>query len=93
VITHVVLLRFDEPAAAVETKRLLEELPDLVPQIRSLTVGLEARGGEFAYDLALVTTHDSWEALQGYVDHPEHQRVAHYIGQHRTGRATVDSES
>jgi hypothetical protein len=89
-VTHVVLFRFDEPASAAEAKRLLEALPPLVPQIASLSVGLDVSGSETAYDLALVTTHDSPEALRGYVDHPEHQRVAAFIGAHRTERASVD---
>lgn len=100
-ITHTVLFRFsaDDTQAtteAAEAKRLLELMPPLIPEIRSLWVGVDGRqsGGSrdgAEYDLALVTTHDSWNELASYSAHPEHIRLTAYIRDRLTARAVVDS--
>ena len=75
-ITHTVLFRFsaDDSTAATEVaeaKRLLELMPPLIPELRSLWVGVDGRrltdGARVpqSYDLALVTTHESWDELDG----------------------------
>lgn len=90
----------DHASAATETaeaRRLLELLPPLVPEIRSLWVGTDGRrtiAGErnpAAFDLVLVTTHDSWEALDDYQSHAEHVRLTTFIRERMTSRAVVDS--
>ena len=93
VITHAVMFRFADPSDAVEAKRLLESLPAVVEQIRSLCVGLDGTGSDTAYHLVLVTTHDSWADLTAYSEHPEHVARTAFIRQHAVARASVDSES
>jgi len=93
VITHTVMFRFADPADAVEAKRLLESLPPLVEQIRTLWVGLDGTGSDTAYHLVLVTTHDGWADLAGYLEHPEHVARTAFIRERATARASVDSES
>ncbi len=101
-ITHTVLFRFsaDDATAATEVaeaKRLLELMPPLIPELRSLRVGVDGRrlvdGARVAvaYDLALVTTHDSWDDLDAYAVHPEHVRLTAFIRERATERAVVDS--
>ena len=63
--THVVLLRFADPADAPEARRRLESLEGTVPSLRSLHVGLDVLRGEASYDLALTTTHDGLDGLAG----------------------------
>jgi hypothetical protein len=93
VITHAVMFRFADPNDAVESKRLLESLPAVVEQIRTLWVGLDGTGSETAYHLVLVTTHDSWADLTGYLEHPEHVARTAFIREHAVARASVDCES
>ncbi len=92
-ITHTVMFKFPEPAQTLEAKRLLETLPPLVPQIKSLWIGLDGTGSPDAFSLVLVTTHDSWDDLKGYAEHPEHVARTAFIREHHIGRASVDSES
>ena len=101
-ITHTVLFRFsaDDATAATEVaeaKRLLELMPPLIPELRSLWLGVDGRrlvdGTRIpqAYDLALVTTHESWDELDAYAAHPEHIRLTAFIRERATERAVVDA--
>ena len=101
-ITHTVLFRFsaDDASAtteAAEAKRLLELMPPLIPELRSLWVGVDGRRRSdgsrdpSAYDVALVTTHHTWDELEAYIVHPEHVRLTAFIRERATARAVVDS--
>jgi hypothetical protein len=94
VITHNVMFRFSDPDHAAEVKRRLEALSGVVPEIASLWVGTPASGRVEAdsFDLALVTTHASWDDLKGYVEHPRHQEVSRFLREKMVARAVVDAE-
>ena len=64
-ITHIVLMKFADPANRDEAKKRLEALPAGIPQIKTLTVGLDVVGSEVSQDLALITTHESVDDAQG----------------------------
>ncbi|MFC9971090.1 Dabb family protein [Spirillospora sp. NPDC127200] len=92
-LTHVVLMKFTDPADAPEAKELLEGLAGRVGQIRGMTVGLDVVRSAFSYDLSLVTTHASVEELRGYQEHPAHLEVASWLRPRLAARAVVDHES
>ena len=69
-------------------KQRLEALVGVVPGLRDLSVGMNANDGE--YDLALVSHHDSMEALAAYTEHPEHQNVRAFVLKVIDKRAAVD---
>ena len=92
-ITHIVLMKFADPGNRDEAKKRLEELPAAIPQIRSLTVGLNVVEAEVNYDLALVTTHDSIDELKGYQGHPVHVEFGGWLRPLLTSRVVVDHES
>jgi hypothetical protein len=71
----------------------LEALKQLIPEIVSIEVGLnhpDAPEGNF--DLALYSEFKSMRDLDAYQIHPEHKRVAAFIGKVKTARACVDYE-
>ncbi len=75
-------------------KNELEGLKEVIPQLNKIEVGInkpDAPQGN--YDLALYSEFDSMKALDDYQVHPEHQRVAAFIGKVKTGRACVDYET
>lgn len=92
-ITHIVLMRFADKADADEAKQRLEALPAAIPQITSLTVGLNVVESEVNYDLALVTTHDSVDELKGYQGHPAHVEFGGWLRPLLTSRVVVDHEA
>jgi hypothetical protein len=78
---------------AQEMKRLLKALSPLIPELRSLSVGLDFCRTEAAWDIALYTTFDNVEDLQVYQQHPEHQKVVSFVVSVVASRAVVDFES
>lgn len=69
----------------------LEALKPLIPELISIEVGINHPSAPAVnYDLALYSEFESMEALNAYQLHPEHQRVAAFIGKVKTSRACVD---
>jgi hypothetical protein len=91
VIQHVVLMKFTEPSDAAEAQRRLAALDGQVPALLSLRVGLDVTGPQAAYDLSLVTTHDSLAGLEAYRVDPLHQEFLAWAGPRLAARAAVDS--
>ncbi|MBG6237312.1 hypothetical protein IWX78_000255 [Mycetocola sp. CAN_C7] len=77
---------------AAEITRQMDELPALIPEIRSLQVGTNVLFPEVNWDVVLVADFDDADALERYSVHPEHQRVGAYIGTVREDRVAVDFE-
>ena len=69
----------------------LENLINFIPEIKKIEVGInDANDPKTNYDIALYSEFDSLETLDIYQEHPEHKRVAAYIGKVKTSRAAVD---
>jgi hypothetical protein len=78
VFRHVVLLRWKpeatpEQRAAVETG--LATLPDVIPEIRSYTIGTDAHVNEGNYDLVVVADFDDVDGYLVYRDNADHRAV------------------
>ena len=91
-ITHVVLMKFADKSNLAEARTRLEELPAGIPQIKTLTVGLDVIGSEVSYDLCLTTTHDSIDDLKGYQSHPVHVEFGGWLRPLLDSRVVVDYE-
>ena len=96
-VKHVVMWRLKAEAEgagkaenAARIKAGLEALRGRVPGLLSLEVGLNVEPSAAAYDLVLLTAHESPEALAAYQAHPEHARIAELIGKVRSERVVVD---
>ncbi|HZZ85576.1 MAG TPA: Dabb family protein [Anaeromyxobacteraceae bacterium] len=55
-----------------------------------LEVGLNAVPSQGAFDVVLYSEFESAEALAAYQQHPEHERVADFVGRVRAERVLVD---
>lgn len=99
-VKHVVFFRLLDEAEGktkAENARLIRDglldLRDKIDVLRSEEVGINIPNAPRTdYDLCLTCTFDRWEDLDTYQFHPEHQRVAAYIGKCKTHRAAVDYE-
>jgi hypothetical protein len=98
-ITHVVMWTFqpsaegaDKAANLRKAKALLEELPQHIPQIKELQLGINIIPSAQAYDLVLIGEFADQHDLQTYIDHPEHQRVVKFLRSVHAGRVVVDFE-
>lgn len=95
-ITHIVLLRF-QPTADQEqllgARDALASLEGRVPQLRSLSVGVNVLSSGRAFDIGLIATFDDLDGLAAYRAHPEHVAVADAVDQHCASVVSVDYES
>ncbi|NCB69619.1 MAG: Dabb family protein [Bacteroidia bacterium] len=99
-IKHIVFFNLAENAEgkskaenAAYIKAELEALKNLIPEIITIEVGINhpvAPAGNF--DISLYSEFASIADLDVYQVHPEHKRVAAYIGKVKTDRACVDYE-
>jgi len=91
-IKHIVMLRLNQEEGKEQIKLALEALPDKIPEIKSLEVGLDVSSSNASYDLVLVTTFENIDALDTYRVHPEHKKVVAIINEVCSERAIVDYE-
>jgi hypothetical protein len=75
---HVVLFRWRE-GTTEEQKRTLEErlreLPGLIPELKSYSLGADAGLNPGNFEFAIVADFANRDAYAIYRDHPEHRRV------------------
>lgn len=80
-IRHIVLFTLvgaseeDRAASCSELADALLPLAHVIEGVRSLRVDADGSGVEFHWHAALVSEHDSWEALASYQAHPQHVAV------------------
>ncbi|HOV81813.1 MAG TPA: Dabb family protein [Methanothrix sp.] len=96
-IKHVVMFKFREFAEggdkAANCKRLYEELlalPAKISEIKLFEVGVSFLQAPVACDLVLISEFESKEALYSYQKHPEHLKVADFVGKACESRFVVD---
>ena len=78
---------------ALIIKAALENLVHLIPEIKKLEVGINyPESPKTNFDIALYSEFENYEAIDIYQEHPEHKKVASYIGKVKTLRAAVDYE-
>jgi hypothetical protein len=96
-IKHIVMFKLKEWAEGSDKaaniralKANLEALPAQIEEIRFFEVGINFIEASVAYDLVLVSEFESKEALYSYQKHPEHIRVADFVGKAAESRIVVD---
>jgi hypothetical protein len=94
VIVHVVLFKLKDrsPESIEKAARVLRGLEGRVPVIRSIEVGVDVLRSQRSYDISLTVRLDTLAHLEAYQSHPEHVKVADYIGAVRDSVAVVDYE-
>jgi hypothetical protein len=62
-----------------EVTKRLNALPELVPSLNSMEVGINFTVSQRAFDLSLYATFQTKEDLDAYAIHPEHIKVVEFI--------------
>ena len=89
-LTHIVLLRFENMSDAQEGKKRLLSMKNKIPAMLDIEAGVDVTRSQRAYELALITRHANQEGLDAYQDHPAHQKVLEYLKTHSSGSVSVD---
>ena len=97
-IKHIVSWKLKETAEgklkaenAILLKNLLLSLKEKLTMVRKLEVGLNSPKADSSnFDIILITEFDNMDDLQAYQVHPEHVKVAEFVGKVRESRACID---
>lgn len=97
-IRHVVAFQLTEQDPALRSEQAasaaaqLNALVGVVPSLRAMSAGANALYADVNWDLVLVADFDDHAGLEAYDAHPEHKKVAGFIGSIRSARVAVDFE-
>ncbi len=75
---------------AKKFKQMLEDLVDLVPDLKAMEVGLNFNPKSSAYDVVLISEFETEEGLENYRVHPEHVKVLDFLKEIMDKTAVVD---
>ncbi|REE99181.1 Dabb family protein [Thermomonospora umbrina] len=93
---HVALFRWVEGTTTLQQDEVaarLRELPGLIPEIRSYSLGVDAKVNQGAFDFAVVADFDDRDAYLVYRDHPAHRAVVgEVVGPLLAERAAIQYE-
>jgi hypothetical protein len=77
-IRHVVMMKLIAATTDADKSAMVEalgELPGLVPEIRSYSIGVDAGLGEGNFDLVVIGDFDDANGYAAYASNADHQRV------------------
>ena len=95
-VKHIVTFKFkgsdeERKQVAREFAEALVQLPNEIPQLLSIEVGININPAE-DWDLVLTATANSLEDVAVYSKHPAHVEAVKIIARHKESRACVDYE-
>lgn len=71
-------------------KKHLEALLGVVPELKSVQVGVNVKPSDMAYDAVLIAGFENESALEAYKIHPEHVKISAYCKKIRESRVVVN---
>jgi len=92
-VVHVVLFKFPTSSDAEEARGRLLAMKGRIVGLVDVEAGLDFTRSPRSFDLALITRHDSREALTAYETDPVHVEAATFIRSKMTGAAAVDFDA
>lgn len=90
-VTHIVMWRFTDPGDIDEAVERLRGMMGHVAGLRGLRVGRNQNSGSSAFELVLISEHDSFEELAAYASDPVHQEIVAWMSERVADRAVVDT--
>lgn len=98
-IRHVVMWKFKEIGEGktkeenldIVKDKLLALLP-IIPELKKMEIEKDVSHTDMSYDLILITEFENLDDLHTYAVHPEHQKVAAYVGKVVESRVVLDCE-
>ncbi len=93
-LKHIVFINLNDPTPEImqETVRRLLAMEGKVPELKAIEAGFDILRSERSYDICLITTFESLEAMQAYQVHPVHMDVLAYLTTVRKSSCCVDFE-
>ncbi len=96
-LKHIVMWKIKDNVEGVgkteninKMKNMLENLKGLIPEILEIEVGADINGSDAAFDVTLYSVFEDENTLLTYQNHPEHVKVAEFVGTITNQRCLVD---
>ncbi len=93
-LRHIVMFKFTDRSSAKEVsmrlKEMLEVLPEYIPELKGMEVGLNINTRPSAFDIVLTADLEDEDGLNAYRVHPEHKKVLDYLEGKIEKSAVVD---
>ena len=67
-----------------------EHLQRVIPEIKEARVALNTNEGQDDFDICIDSVFDNPEALEAYINHPEHLKVRTYMDSVTCGKTVFD---
>ena len=97
-IRHTIMWRFTDSFDGMSKDDIMDKIMELfvflkitIPEIKFMSVKRDVIKSERSYDMIYITEFESLEALEVYRVHPEHLKVAEFIGKVRIAQAVTDT--
>lgn len=94
-IVHIVMFKFKEENKESNIKEVVKRLNallELIPELKSMEVGVNFTDSERVFDLSLYSTFETKEDMASYAIHPEHLKVVELIKSVTLESKVVDYE-
>ena len=97
-IRHTIMWRFTDSFDGMNKDDIMDKITELfvflkntIPEIKFMSVERDVIKCERSYDMIYITEFESLESLEVYRVHPEHLKVAEFIGKVRIAQAVTDT--
>lgn len=97
-IRHVIMWKFVDEFEGMNKEQIMDKVTEgfihlkkTIPEIKFMSVERDVLKTERSYDMIYVTEFESLETLEIYRVHPEHVKIAQFIGKIRTAQAVTDT--
>ena len=98
-IRHIIMFKFtdvkndeDRFEKAMRIKTTFSPLKNKINEVKSYIVGINSKKTDFSYDVAIISEYETWEDLEFYLKHPEHQKAIGICKDIKKQKAVVDYE-
>ncbi len=98
-IKHIIMFKItdalneeDRMKKALQMQNIFGDLKNKIECIHSYEVGINLRNTPFSYDVVINSEFATWEDLENYVKHPEHQKAIALNASIKKEKAIVDYE-
>jgi hypothetical protein len=98
-IRHIIMFKLtdvkdddDRLQKVSKIKATFSPLRNILNVVESYEVAINSKKTDFSYDLAIISEYNTWEDLEIYLNHPEHQNAISLCKDIKKEKAVVDYE-
>lgn len=98
-IRHIIMFKLtdfknenDRQEKVNKIKSTFMPLRNIIPVIKSYEVAINSKETAFSYDLAIISEYNTWQDLETYIQHPEHQNAIEICKGIKKEKAVIDYE-